>query len=90
MSDNDRETISLEDYDRYTRRDIVKDVLITIVLIVLFFAYWAAMLLLASLILINVWHVSLERIWIYAGILTVLTSAGYVYSLVKKRRKGIH
>jgi len=90
MSDNDRETISLEEYDRYTRRDIVKDVLITIVLIVLFFVYWAAMLLLASLILINVWRVSLERIWIYAGILTVLTSAGYVYSLVKKRRKGIH
>lgn len=80
----------MEEYDRYTGKDIVKDVLITILLTVLFFAYWAAMLLLASLILINVWRVSLEQILVYAGILTVVTSAGYIYSLVKKRRKGIH
>ncbi len=44
---------------------------------VFFYAYWLAMLLLASLFLLNVWHVTIVRIFIYAGILCAVSSAVY-------------
>lgn len=79
-----------EEYNQYTKKDIVMDVISTIVMILLFFFYWMAVLLLASIFLVNVWHVSLERIGMYAVGLAGVSSLIYVVRLVRKRRRGIH
>jgi|GEM_PF-3591783 len=80
--------MNFEEYNQYTKKDIVKDVLLTILLVIVFFVYWIAMLLLFSLILINVWKVRLVQLVIYSGILTVVCAAAYITHLVKKRRNG--
>lgn len=65
--------------------DAVKDLLAWIVVTVLAFFYWMAMLLLASLFLLNVWHVTFEKIVQISLILTAVTSVGYIGVLVYRR-----
>lgn len=79
-----------EEYNRYKKIDMVKNVLFTSLMIVLFYAYWMAVLLLASVFLVNVWHVSLVQIAIYAAGLTGISSLVYIARLVKKRSKGVY
>ncbi len=66
--------------------DVVKDLLAWIVVTGLAFLYWMAMLLLASLFLLNVWHVTFEEILRISLVLTGVTSAGYIGVLVYRRR----
>lgn len=76
-------------YGGMTKRQIAADTAKTTarwaMATVFFFAYWMAMLLLLSLFLLNVWHVKLTTLVIYAVILTVVSSA--VYALVLVHRK---
>ena len=55
--------------------DIVKETLTWVLVTVLAFAYWVAMLLILSLVLLNVWRVRFEQILDYATVLTIITSA---------------
>ena len=52
---------------------------------VFLFAYWIAMLLLASLFLLSVWKVSMTQLLIYACILGVVSSLVYAGVLVHRK-----
>jgi len=58
--------------------DIAKSIIIFIVFTGLAFLYWMVVLLIMSLILLNVWHVSFDSIVQYSVILTVVTALGYI------------
>ena len=49
------------------------------------YIYWAAMLLLFSILLLNVWKVTLVRLLIYAGVLCGISSAAYAGILVHRK-----
>ena len=76
-------------YGGMSRRQIAEDVAKTTArwaaVTVLSYVYWLAMLLLASIFLLNVWQVELVQIFLYAGILCAVTSV--VYALVLVHRK---
>ena len=78
-----------EEYNNYNKKDVLKDILISITVIILLFGYWMVMLLILSLILVSVWKIKIEAMCIIAGILTILSSIVYIWRLVAKRRKGI-
>lgn len=78
---------NFEEYDVYDKRDLVLDVLLTLLVTVGFYVYWAFTLFVLSLILLNVWHVSWEQILIYAAVLTAISMVVYITRLVKKRMK---
>lgn len=67
--------------------DIVKTLLQWIVVSGLSFLYWMAVLLLASLFLMNVWHTSFEAILRYGIILAVITSIVYGIMLIRRKLK---
>ena len=52
---------------------------------VFLFAYWMAMLLLASLFLLSVWKVSITQLLIYACILGAVSSLVYAGVLVHRK-----
>lgn len=79
-----------KEYDTYTKVDIVKDCLCTIAMTAAFYIYWLFVLMLASIILINVWKTSLVQLCIYAAILTAVSAAVYIFRLVRKRRRGVY
>ncbi len=66
--------------------DIVKDVLIWLVVTALSFVYWMVVLLLISLFLLNVWHITFEEILRIAFVLMIITSIGYIGVLIYRRR----
>lgn len=66
--------------------DIVKDILAWLVVTAIAFVYSMAMLLLASLFLVNVWHVTFEEIVNISIVLMVLVSIGYIGVLIYRRR----
>ena len=76
-------------YDGMTKKQIAADTAKTtgqwVVFTVLFFVYWMAMLLLASLFLLNVWHVKFIQIVLYAVVLTVVSSVIYAGVLVHRK-----
>ena len=66
-------------------KDGVLAVLKWMVVTVLAFAYWFAMLMIGSLVLMNVWRTSWEEIVKYSLILCAVTSIIYVIrNLIKK------
>jgi hypothetical protein len=65
--------------------DIVKDILAWIIITALAFLYWIAMLLIFSLILLNVWHTTIEQIIDYTIVLTVVTSLLYLGRTIYRR-----
>lgn len=67
--------------------DVVKTLLQWSVVSGLSFLYWMAMLLLASLFLMNVWHTSFEAILRYGIILTVITAVVYAIMLIRRKLK---
>ncbi len=72
----------------YSKIDLVKDILITLAVILLLFAYWVSVLLILSLLLMNVWRIRWQQIvWIALG-LTVVSGTVYTLRLVKRRRRG--
>lgn len=68
--------------------DIVKEVLLWIVVTGLAFLWWMFVLLLISLFLVNVWHVTFMMLVRYGGVLTAITSVVYGGKLVRRRLKG--
>ena len=52
---------------------------------VFLFVYWMAMLLLISMILVNVWKVTVTELIIYACILGGISSLVYAYMLVHRK-----
>lgn len=67
--------------------DIVKDFLIWVVVTALAFIWWMAVLLIASLVLLNVWMITFQEILKISTVLTVVTSIAYV---VRKAYKRLH
>lgn len=57
--------------------DVLKGVLAWAVVSVLVFFYWMAVLLLASIFLMNIWKVSIEKLLAYGICLSVITSVVY-------------
>lgn len=67
--------------------DVVKTLLQWIVVSGLSFLYWMAMLLLASIFLMNIWHTNFDEILRYGIILAVITAIGYGIKLVRRKLK---
>ena len=65
--------------------DIVKDFLIWVVVTALAFIWWMAVLLIASLVLLNVWMITFQEILKISTVLTVVTSIAYVVRKAYKR-----
>lgn len=76
-------------YDGMSRKQIAMDTAKTtgqwVVVTAFLFAYWMAMLLLASLFLLHVWEVKFVQIVLYAVILTVVSSVIYAFVLVHRK-----
>ena len=68
--------------------DIVKEVLLWVVVTALAFLWWMFVLLLISLFLVNVWHVTFVMLVRYGIVLTAVTSVVYGGKLVRRRLKG--
>lgn len=67
--------------------DIVKEVLLWVVVTALAFLWWMFVLLLISLFLVNVWHVTFVMLVRYGIVLTAVTSVVYGGKLVRRRLK---
>lgn len=76
-------------YAGKTKRQIAADVALTVtkwlVFTVLAYVYWLVMLLLFSIFLLNVWHVSFVQILIYSGIACAVCSVIYGYVLIHRK-----
>lgn len=76
-------------YGNMNRRQIAADVAKTAArwlgFAVLAYIYWVAMLLLASIFLINVWKVSLVQILGISGVLCAVSSLVYGYVLIHRK-----
>jgi hypothetical protein len=81
--------MNFEEYNKYQKSDLVKDIVFSVLWLLLFAVYWMGVLLLLSLALINVWRVTFIELAGYAAALTVLSFIIYCVRLIKKRRKGI-
>lgn len=68
--------------------DIVKEVLLWAVVTALAFLWWMFVLLLISLFLVNVWHVTFVMLVRYGAVLTTVTSVVYGGKLIRRRLKG--
>lgn len=66
-------------------RDVAKDTARWLAVSALGFAYWFAMLMIFSIFLLNVWHVTLSQILIWSGVLTAITSVVYALMLVHRK-----
>lgn len=77
-------------YDRQNQYkvDIIKDIVSWVVVTGVSYLYWMAMLLIFSLLLLNIWHVTFEQIVHYSTILMIVTSIVYVASIFRRRRKA--
>lgn len=65
--------------------DLIKSILAWAAVTALAFVYWMAMLLLASVFLMNIWKTSFEQLLHYGIILMGITSAVYAGILVYRK-----
>lgn len=76
-------------YEGMTRKQIVVDTAKTalrwFLVTVFLFIYWFAMMLLFSILLLNVWKVTLIQLIIYACILGSVSSVLYAVMLVRRK-----
>lgn len=76
-------------YEGMTKKQIAADTAKTalrwLLITVFLFAYWIVMLLLISMILVNVWKVTLTELIIYGCILGGVSSAVYAGMLVHRK-----
>lgn len=70
---------------RQMAAEIAKDTARWLVVTVLAYGYWLALLLIFSIFLLNIWKVSLVQILIYSGVLCAITSVVYAYILVHRK-----
>ena len=70
---------------RQIAQDTAKTVLRWFLVTIFLFVYWLAMLLLASIFLLNIWKVTFTRIIIYSCILGGVSSAVYAWLLVRRK-----
>ena len=48
------------------------------------FGYWLVVLLIASLVLLNIWHVTFDSILKYSFVLMIITSVVYLGMQIRK------
>ena len=76
-------------YEGMSKKQIAKDTAKTVfrwfTVTVFLYVYWLAMLLLASIFLLNVWKTTIEEIVIYSVILGTVSSAIYAGVLVHRK-----
>ena len=76
-------------YEGMTKKQIAADTAKTalrwLLITAFLFGYWIAMLLLISMILVNVWKVTLTALIIYACILATVSSLVYAGMLVHRK-----
>lgn len=76
-------------YGGMNKRQIAQDVAKTagkwLLMIILGYVYWLAMLLIASIFLLNVWKVSFDQILIWSGVLDAVTAVVYGYILIHRK-----
>ncbi|MBR1831582.1 MAG: hypothetical protein IJ784_04020 [Ruminiclostridium sp.] len=76
-------------YAGMTKKQIAADTAKTaakwVVISAFLFAYWLVMLLLVSMILVNVWKVTITELIIFACILGSVSSLVYAYMLVHRK-----
>lgn len=76
-------------YEGMTKKQIAADTAKTalrwLLITVFLFAYWIVMLMLISMILVNVWKVTLTELIIYGCILGGVSSAVYAGMLVHRK-----
>ena len=68
--------------------NVAKGVLGWIVVTIASYLYWALLLLMASLFLLNVWHVTWTQINHYSLILMCITSVVYLIWSYRKKKRG--
>lgn len=71
---------------RYTGADLLKDILFTLLMGILMYVYWAFVLMVASILLIRVWHVTWQQLLFIALGFTLMSLAAYVTHLIRKRK----
>ena len=64
--------------------DVSKSVAACVVVTAASFGYWLVVLLIASLVLLNVWHVTFDSILKYSFVLMIITSVVYLGFQIKK------
>lgn len=70
---------------RQITRDVAKDAAKWLAVSALGYLYWFAMLMIFSVFLLNVWHVTFTQILIWSGVLAVITSLIYAGILVHRK-----
>ena len=65
--------------------DIAKEFFMWVVVTALAFAYWMAVFLVLSLVLLNVWHVRFEQLLRYSAVLTAIISVIYLGKILRRR-----
>lgn len=73
---------------RYTKLDLLKDILFTLLAGILMYAYWVFTLMVASIILVNTWHVTWQQLLLIALGLTLLSLACYVAYQIQRRKRA--
>lgn len=64
--------------------DVSKSVAVWVFVTAASFGYWLVVLLIASLVLLNVWHVTFDSILKYSFVLMIITSVVYLGFQIKK------
>ena len=64
--------------------DVSKSVVAWVFVTAASFGYWLVVLLIASLVLLNVWHVTFDSILKYSFVLMIITSVVYLGFQIKK------
>lgn len=64
--------------------DVSKSVVAWVLVTAASFGYWLVVLLIASLVLLNVWHVTFDSILRYSFVLMIITSVVYLGMQIRK------
>lgn len=68
--------------------DVVKEILKWVAVTAIAFAWWMFVLLLLSLFLLNIWHITFEGILRYGIVFTIITSVIYTGNLIYRHVHG--
>lgn len=75
------------DYTTYGRKEIITDVVVTILYLAGFYGCFVGIFFLISFLLANVWEVTWFQLLLWAIIPTVFCEGFYIATLVMKRKK---
>lgn len=64
--------------------DVSKSVAAWVLVTAASFGYWLVVLLIASLVLLNIWHVTFDSILRYSFVLMIITSVVYLGMQIRK------